>query len=237
MHWLVLEASAIGDRCGVLRIRSDPRGDVRHLSAQPGPSRLANETDTSLTLVLHGLTAGGAPPWPLRAPASGRPLRGCVWSAWQQMQAQAGAPEPDGQEHPQLADCSLRTAVGYRPQPEIRPPGLAAKKQSWLAQSQCRHRRGPRDLTWPPWSPKWRRRRYRSSSTLASVERRFDDILTPAPRGNGATSEMGGKAAYAGIDAAGTRRAPSFGARDHFEVAGRHGSARGLQPWLLGIWA
>jgi hypothetical protein len=55
--------------------------------------------------------------------------------------------------------------------------------------------------------------------------------------GNGAASEMGGKAAYAGIDAAGTRRAPSFDARDHFEVAGRHGSARGLQPWLLGIWA
>lgn len=55
--------------------------------------------------------------------------------------------------------------------------------------------------------------------------------------GNGAASENGGKAAYAGIDAAGTPRASSLGARDHFEVAGRHGSVRGLSPWLLGIWA
>jgi len=46
--------------------------------------------------------------------------------------------------------------------------------------------------------------------------------------GNGAASET---------DAAGTPRAPSLGARDHFEVAGRHGSVRGLPPWLLGIGA
>ena len=56
-------------------------------------------------------------------------------------------------------------------------------------------------------------------------------------RGNGAASKTGGKAAYSGIDAAGTRRSASLGARDHFEVPARHGSVRGLPPWLLGIWA
>jgi len=74
-HWLVHEASAIGDRSGVLRIRSDPRGDVHHLSGQPGL------VDSPMTRYVANSGAsrsrsGRRAAMALRAPASGRPLRG-----------------------------------------------------------------------------------------------------------------------------------------------------------------
>jgi len=51
--------------------------------------------------VLHGLKPNGAPPLRLIAPASERPRQGVNDF---NCESQIQAPEPDDQEHPQLAD-------------------------------------------------------------------------------------------------------------------------------------